>query len=125
MGRKVAEEKCSPGIRAKFEQNQHLMDALIEKTESKRIVECANDWLCGTGVNLNRDDCLNSEKWISPGILGKILEGIRNSHMQSRATESATPPECTVNERAEAMQTKNEPNHETPAVENINNNAIK
>ena len=78
----VAEEKCTTGIRAKFEQNQHLMDTLIEKTGSKKIVECANDRLWGTGVNLTRDDCLNPEKWISPGILGKILEGIRDSSME-------------------------------------------
>ena len=32
----VAEEKCTPGIRAKFEQNQHLMDTLIEKTGSRK-----------------------------------------------------------------------------------------
>ena len=71
----VAEEKCSPGIHAKFEQNLHLLETLIEKTGSKKIVECANDRLWGTGVNLNRDDCLKPEKWISPGILGRILEG--------------------------------------------------
>ena len=55
----------------------------MEKTGSKKFVKCANDQLWGTGVNLNRDDCLNSEKWISPGILGKILEGIRDSNMQN------------------------------------------
>ena len=91
----VAEEKCTPGICAKFEQNQHLMDTLIEKTGSKKIVECANDRLWETGVNLNRDDCLNPEKWISPGILGKILEGIRDSNMEKRVTNSAVPSENT------------------------------
>ena len=101
------------------------MDTLIEKTGSKKIVECANDRLWGTGVNLNCDDCLNSEKWISPSILGKILEGIRDSNMQNRVVDSAVPPECTGNKTAEAMQTENEPNHETSAVDNINNNAIK
>ena len=39
----VAEEKCSPGIQAKFEQNPNLLETLIEKTGSKKIVECAND----------------------------------------------------------------------------------
>ena len=68
------------------------MDTLIEKTGSKKIVECANDRLWGTGVNPNHDDCLNPEKWISPGILGKILEGIRDSNMQNRVADSAVPP---------------------------------
>ena len=101
------------------------MDTLIEKTGSKKIVECANDQLWGTGVALTRDDCLNSEKWISPGILGKFLEGIRDSNMQNRVPDSAVLPESTGNETAEAMQTENEPNHETSAVDNVNNNAIK
>ena len=101
------------------------MDTLIEKTGSKKIVECANDHLWGTGVNLNRDDCLNSEKWISPGILGKILEGIRDSNMQNRLTDSAVPSENTGNETVEVMQTENEPIRETPTVNNENNNTIK
>ena len=45
--------------------------------------------------------------------------------MQNRVTDSAVPPECTGNETAEAMQMENEPNHETSAVDNVNNNAIK
>ena len=101
------------------------MDTLIEKTGSKKIVECANDRLWVTGVNLNRDDCLNSEKWISPGILGKILEEIRDSNMQNRLTDSAVPSENTGNETVEVMQTENEPIRETPTVDNENNNTIK
>ena len=101
------------------------MDTLIEKTGSKKIVECANDRLWGTGVNLNRDDCLNSEKWIIPGILGKILEGIRDSNMQNRVTDSAVPSESTGNEIVEAMQTENEPICEISAADNVNNNDIK
>ena len=101
------------------------MDTLIEKTRSKKIVECANDRLWGTGVNLNCDDYLNPEKWISPGILGKILEGIRDSNLQNRVADSAVPPEYTGNKTAEAMQTENKPNHETSAVDNVNNNTIK
>ena len=120
----VAEEKCTPGIRAKFEQNQHLMDTLIEKTGLKKIVECANDCLWGTRVNLNRNDCLNPEKWISPGILGKILEGTRDSNMQNRLTDSAVPSENTGHEPVEDMQTENELIHETPTVNNENNNTI-
>ena len=121
----VAEEKCSPDIRTKFEQNPHLLETLIEKTGSKKIVECANDQLRGTGVNLNHDDCLKPEKWISPGILGKILEGIRESNVQNRAADSAEPPVSIVNEAAEPMQTESEPNHETSTVDNTNNNTIK
>ena len=92
------------------------MDTLIEKTGSKKIVECANDRLWGTGVNLNRDDCLNPEKWISPGILGKILEGIRDSNMEKRVTNSVAPSENTGHEPVEDMQTENELTRVTPTV---------
>ena len=76
----------------------------------------------GTGVNLNRDDCL---KWISPGILGKILKGIRDSNVQNREADSAEPTVSIVNETAEAMQTESKPNQETPTVDSTNNNTIK
>ena len=121
----VAEEKCTLGIRAKFEQNPNLLETLIEKTGSKKIVECANDRLWGTGVNLNHDDCLKPKKWISPGILGKILEGIRDSNVQNRAADSAEPTRSIVNETTEAMQTESKPNLETPTVDSTNNNTIK
>ena len=100
------------------------MDILIQKTGSKQIVECANDCLWGTRVNLNRNDCLNSEKWIGPGILGKILESIRNSHMQNRGNYHVVLPGNTEAETAETMQMGNEPTHETRVENNENNNAI-
>ena len=37
------------------------------------------DRLWGTGVPLTQNDCLNRDNWISPGIMGKILEDI---HME-------------------------------------------
>ena len=42
-----------------------------------RIVECSKDHLWGTGIPLTQDDCLDCDHWISPGIMGKILEDIR------------------------------------------------
>ena len=41
------------------------------------IVECSKDRLWGTGIPLTQDDCLDCDRWISPGIMGKILEDIR------------------------------------------------
>ena len=69
---------CYPGIKAKFCQNPYAMDCLIRKTGSKRIVECAADHLWATGIPLNDPTCLDETKWISPGILGQMLESIRN-----------------------------------------------
>ena len=53
------------------------MEILVQRTGTKRIVECANDRLWGTGIPLAHPDSLNSDRWITPGIMGKILEDIR------------------------------------------------
>ena len=50
----------------------------------KRIVECASDRLWGTGVPLGDPECLDPTKWISQGILGQILEYIREEAVNSR-----------------------------------------
>ena len=73
----VAADLCRPGIRQKFIQNPTLLELLVKRTGTKRIVECSKDRLWGTGIPLTQDDCLNSERWISPGIMGRILEDIR------------------------------------------------
>ena len=73
----VAGDVCYPGIKAKFYQNPHVMDCLMLKTGSKRIVECATDRLWATGVPPNDPTCLDETKWMSPGILGQMLESIR------------------------------------------------
>ena len=49
----------------------------------KRIVECASDRLWGTGVPLGDPNCLDPTKWISQGILGQILECIREEAVNS------------------------------------------
>ena len=74
----VAGNICQPGIRAKFLQNPPAMDTLISKTGSKTIVECASDRLWGTGIPLNDPTCLDPQKWITQGIMGRILENIRS-----------------------------------------------
>ena len=74
----VAGNICQPGIRAKFLQNPPAMDTLINKTGMKTIVECAADKLWGTGIPLNDPTCLDPQKWITQGIMGRILENIRS-----------------------------------------------
>ena len=73
----VAADLCRPGIREKFVQNPILLDILVKCTGTKRIVECSKDRLWGTGIPLAQVDCLDSDCWITPGIMGKILEDIR------------------------------------------------
>ena len=73
----AAAELCRPGIREKFVQNPVLLEILVKRTGSKRIIECAKDRLWGTGCPLSQEDCLDNDRWITPGIMGKILEDIR------------------------------------------------
>ena len=73
----VTTDTCRNGICEKFIQNPILMETLVRHTGSKRIVECTKDRLWGTGTALAHPDCLNSDRWITSGIMGKILEDIR------------------------------------------------
>ena len=67
---------CEEGIKAKFMQNIGLRSFLLN-TGEKRIIECCNDKLWGTGVPLYDENCLKSSNWNSQGILGEILEETR------------------------------------------------
>ena len=82
---------CHPGIRAKFFQNPLVMDTLLSKTGSKRIIECASDCLWGTGLPLGDQTCLDSTKWFSQGILGQNLESICNEAYQLRGHTQLLP----------------------------------
>ena len=73
----VATDLCRPGICQKFVQNPILLELLVKCTGNMQIVECSKDRLWGTGIPLTQDDCLDCDRWISPGIMGKILEDIR------------------------------------------------
>ncbi len=67
------------GLLAKFEQNEHLKQFLIE-TKDTILVECnKNDriWYCG----LNMSDPIRKqcEKWTVKNWLGQLLEDIRTA----------------------------------------------
>ena len=88
MGRRC-KKHLLPWNQAKFQQNTDLMSTLLNKTGYKKIVECTNDRLWGTGVPLNKVDCLDQSKWIGQGILGEILEEIC---FESRPAMNTLPP---------------------------------
>ena len=72
-----AESLCFNGIQAKFLQNAHLMERLLD-TGEKTLVEASYDEAWGTGQHLGSRDCLVRSKWKSTGILGRILMWIRS-----------------------------------------------
>ena len=76
---------CKPGIEAKFAQNPRAMQSLLE-TGEKQLVECAKDRLWGTGSPIFEPNCLDKNSWKTPGILGAILEEIREVHLRQART---------------------------------------
>ena len=89
----VAVEICKHGIQEKFVQNPILLEILVKRTGSKCIIECTKDRLWGTGVALAQDDCLDSDHWITPGIMGKILENI---HMEFSSQFTVNMPSSLI-----------------------------
>ena len=76
MGKK-AYKLCKLGIKQKFLENEGPKSVLVQKTTGKHIVECTKDSTWGCGLALNDDDCLNPQKWTNQGIMGTMLEEIR------------------------------------------------
>ena len=93
---KAAGALCKEGIKAKFSQNQHLLEVLTKKTANKTLVECANDHLWANGIPLYSDTCLNRQRWISQGLLGKLLEEIR-AELSDESTQSKGPSSVSAN----------------------------
>ena len=96
----VAKELCDSGIVAKFQQNASLQKLLLE-TGEKTIVECCYDQTWGTGVPLRDERCLDQRLWRSQGIMGGILENIRQNlrtvqNLNASTTMVNTTPEPTT-----------------------------
>ena len=77
LWKKVAKENCIEGILHKFLQNPLLQKILLE-TGDKQLVECCYDTLWGTGVPLKEETCLNPVLWHNQGIMGEMLEEVRD-----------------------------------------------
>ena len=75
---KVAPDIMKQGLLAKFGQNEHLKQFLIE-TGNTTLVECNPTdriWSCGFSMtNPRRKDPRN---WLGTNLLGKILEEVRS-----------------------------------------------
>ena len=86
---------CFDGIQAKFLQNKHLMESLLDMGD-KTLVEASYDDAWGTGQHLGSRDCLTQSKWKSEGILGRILMRIRNEAQAAPMDESKSENMDTV-----------------------------
>ena len=84
----IAKSMCESGIKCKFDQNSSLKLSLL-KTKGKKLVECSVDEIWGTGVFINDHQALNCDRWINQGILGEILEEIRNDYISTDNTSQS------------------------------------
>ena len=65
------------GLLAKFQQNSGLA-AFLKNTQDKTILECCYDRIWGNGYPLSDPNCINPNSYESQGILGEMLEEIRD-----------------------------------------------
>ena len=89
---KCAQEMCEGGIFQKFKQNLELAAYLLQ-TSGKKLTEASRDRTWGNGMQLNDDRALVECTWYSQGLLGKILEGVRDELVNtsgSNESESTT-----------------------------------
>lgn len=76
------DEVIMTAVRAKFEQNEHLANFLVE-THPLRIGEASRDTFWGIGFTLESEEALNFKKWPRHGnLLGKTLERVRDEMIQ-------------------------------------------
>ena len=73
----AAAEQCFPGILSKFQQNAGIA-SFLKNTGTKIISEYCHDKVWGNGTPLSNPDCINLKKYKSQGILGAMLEQVRD-----------------------------------------------
>ena len=72
-----AESICYPGILSKFQQNPGLAN-FLKNTGDRTILECCYDKVWGNGIPLSDPNCINPSKYTNQGIMGTILERVRD-----------------------------------------------
>ena len=72
-----AKTLCESGIYQKFKQNPAMAAALLD-TGNQKLVEASYDKDWGTGIPLSDRNCIHEDHWNSRGLLGIILEEVRN-----------------------------------------------
>ena len=59
-------------------ENRNALITLVKSTGNRSIVECTKDTVWGCRIVLQDDKCLIKTEWTNQGIMGEILETIRN-----------------------------------------------
>ena len=83
----VAKE-CYPGILSKFQQNVGIA-SYLKNTGTKTLLECSYDDIWGNGIPLSNPNCINPAEYKHQGILGSMLEQVRDHLLNSANTDSS------------------------------------
>ena len=67
---------CEGGLQEKYRQNEYLAKLLIS-TDGQTLVEASSDHDWGCRISLNDDCVLYRKCWYSQGLLGEMLQSIR------------------------------------------------
>ena len=67
------------------------------------------DYVWGTSVPLHEDNVLNQERWVNQGILGEMLQELRDDWIEYEVTRSrSTEPEHLAEEMDTTLETQKE-----------------
>ena len=83
-----AESICYPGILSKFQQNPGLAN-FLKNTGDRTVLECCYDRVWGNGIPLSDPNCINPSKYTNQGIMGNILERVRDD-LKALAEKTST-----------------------------------
>ena len=84
-----AKEICYPGILSKFKQNAGIA-SFLWNTGCKTLVECCYDDVWGNGYPLSDPKCIDPNTYTTQGIMGSILERVREELNQITPTITET-----------------------------------
>ena len=107
----AAAKECYPGILSKFQQNVGIA-SYLKNTGSKTLLECSYDDIWGNGIPLSNPNCINPAKYKHQGILGSMLEQVRDHLLNSANTDPlATTCSSPINRMNPQSHLLNQPQH--------------
>ena len=82
----AAAKEYYPGILSKFQQNVGIA-SYLKTTGTKTLLECSYDDVWGNSIPLSNPNCINPAEYKHQGILGSMLEEVRDHLLNSTNTD--------------------------------------
>ena len=97
-------KECYQGILSKFQQNVGIA-SYLKNTGTKTLLECSYDNIWGNGIPLSNPNCINPAEYKHQGILGSMLEQVRDHLLNSANTDSSATTCSSANQPNESSRT--------------------